>query len=73
MEENQLAIQNELTNEDIKSLIYTIRGKQVMLDCDVARLYNYQTNFEKEIHSFIDPVKQLKFVMILFLILHLLM
>ena len=43
MEENKLAIQNELTNEDIKSLIYTIRGKQVMLDSDVARLYNYQT------------------------------
>ena len=43
MEENKLAIQNELTNEDIKNLIYTIRGKQVMLDSDVARLYNYQT------------------------------
>ena len=36
MEENKLAIQNELTNEDIKNLIYTIRGKQVMLDSDVA-------------------------------------
>ena len=43
MEENKLAIQNELTMEDIKNLIYTIRGKQVMLDSDVARLYNYQT------------------------------
>lgn len=29
MEENKLAIQNELTNEDIKNLIYTIRGKGV--------------------------------------------
>jgi len=29
--------------EDIKSLIYTIRGKQVMLDSDVARLYHYET------------------------------
>lgn len=28
---------------DIKSLIYCIRGKQVMLDSDVAMLYNYQT------------------------------
>ena len=43
MEENKLAIQNELTNEDIKNLIYTIRGKQVMLDSDVARLFKYQT------------------------------
>ena len=43
MEENKLAIQNELTNEDIKSLIYTIRGKQVMLDSDVARLFEYAT------------------------------
>lgn len=43
MEENKLAIQNELTNEDIKNLIYTIRGKQVMLDSDVAMLYNYET------------------------------
>lgn len=30
-------------NEDIKNLIYTIRGKQVMLDSDVAMLYNYTT------------------------------
>ena len=43
MEENKLAIQNELTNEDIKSLIYTIRGKQVMLDSNVAKLYHYET------------------------------
>ena len=43
MEENKLAIQNELTNEDIKSLIYTIRGKQVMLYSDVARLFEYAT------------------------------
>ncbi len=28
---------------DIKSLIYCIRGKQVMLDSDVAMLYHYQT------------------------------
>ena len=43
MEENNLIIQNELSNEDIKKLIYTIRGKQVMLDSDVAALYQYQT------------------------------
>ncbi len=43
MEENKLLIQNELSNEDIKKLIYTIRGKQVMLDSDVAMLYHYET------------------------------
>ncbi len=43
MEQNDLVIQNELSNEDIKNLIYTIRGKQVMIDNDVARLYHYET------------------------------
>ena len=43
MEENNLVIQNEFSNEDIKNLIYTIRGKQVMLDSDVARLFEYAT------------------------------
>ena len=43
MERNKLPIQNQISNEEIKNLIYTIRGKQVMLDSDVARLYNYQT------------------------------
>ena len=33
----------DYNNEDIKNLIYTIRGKQVMLDSDVAMLYHYQT------------------------------
>ena len=43
MEENKLIVQNEKTNEEIKKLIYTIRGKQVMLDSDVAMLYDYET------------------------------
>ena len=43
MEDNKLIMQNERTNEEIKNLIYTIRGKQVMLDSDVAMLYNYET------------------------------
>lgn len=29
--------------ENIKDLIYTIRGRQVMLDSDVARLFQYAT------------------------------
>lgn len=55
MEENKLAIQNKLTNEDIKNLIYTIRGKQVMLDSDVAMLYHYQT---KRINETVSRNKQ---------------
>lgn len=31
------------SSENIKNLIYTIRGKQVMLDSDVAILYHYET------------------------------
>lgn len=31
--------------EDIKNLIYNIRGKQVMLDSDVATLYNCETKY----------------------------
>ena len=29
--------------DNIEEKIYTIRGKQVMLDSDVATLYNYET------------------------------
>ncbi len=43
MEENSLEIKKELTNEEIKNLIYTVRGKQVMIDSDVAMLYHYET------------------------------
>ena len=32
-----------LETEEIRSLIYTIRGKHIMLDSDVARLYHYET------------------------------
>ena len=43
MEENKLLIQNKLSNDEIKRLIYTVRGKQVMLDSDVGKLYHYET------------------------------
>lgn len=44
-ENNLVPITNKLNieTEDIKNLIYTIRGKQVMLDSDVARLYKTET------------------------------
>ncbi len=40
---NSLTAQENISNEEIKNLIYTIRGKQVMLDSDVALLYHYET------------------------------
>ncbi len=39
----ELVVKNEITNDEIKNLIYIIRGKQVMLDSDVAMLYHYET------------------------------
>lgn len=43
-ETNPLVEINPATPElDIKNLIHTIRGKQVMLDSDVAMLYHYET------------------------------
>ena len=33
----------EISNREIKNLIYCVRGKQVMLDSDVAMLYHYET------------------------------
>lgn len=40
---NSLTAQENISNEEIKNLIYTIRGKQVMLDSDVAKLFKYKT------------------------------
>ena len=36
---------NELEEIKIENLIYEIRGKQVMLDSDVARLFGYETKY----------------------------
>ena len=50
-----LSIQGTASNEEIKSLIYTIRGKQVMLDSDVAMLYHYETkNINKAVKRNIE-------------------
>ncbi len=48
--DNKLPLNEESTIikyeiENIKNLIYTIRGKQVMLDSDVAKLYNCETKY----------------------------
>ncbi len=48
-QKNNVIVTKEKSNienydiENIKNLIYTIRGKQVMLDSDVAMLYHYET------------------------------
>ena len=54
-ETKDLIIQKEISREDIKNLIYTIRGKQVMLDSDVAMLYHYTTkNINKAVKRNIE-------------------
>ena len=45
MEQELAVVQDNLTNEEIGDLIYTIRGRQVMLDSDVARLYRCETKY----------------------------
>lgn len=45
LEKEVLAIQKEFTIEEIKNLIFTIRGKQVMLDRDVANMYQCETKY----------------------------
>ena len=52
---NSLVVQDNISNEEIKNLIYTIRGKQVMLDSDVAILYHYPT---KRINEAVNRNKQ---------------
>ena len=50
-----LTTQNVISNEEIKNFIYTIRGKQVMLDSDVAMLYHYETkNINKAVKRNIE-------------------
>lgn len=52
--ENEIK-QYEISKEEIKKLIYTIRGKQVMIDNDVARLYHYTTkNINKAVKRNIE-------------------
>ena len=44
----------ELTEENIQSMVYEIRGQKVMLDFDLARIYGYETrDFNNQIkHKF---------------------
>ena len=40
--QNNMSFTLDLREENIKTMIYEIRGKQVMLDSDLAILYNYK-------------------------------
>lgn len=52
MRKKQLIFQEKFLNKDIKNLIYTIRGMQVMLDSDVANLFKYTTkNINKSVKN----------------------
>ena len=45
----------ELTQENIESMIYTIRGQKVMLDFDLARIYGYETKrFNEQVKNNIE-------------------
>jgi len=46
---------NELKIEEIKLMIYEVRGRQIMLDSDLAKLYDYETkNFNRQIKNHIN-------------------
>ena len=45
----------ELTQENMESMIYEIRGQKVMLDFDLARIYGYETRyFNRQVQRNID-------------------
>ena len=45
----------ELTEENIESMVYTIRGVKVMLDFDLARIYGYSTRaFNQQVQRNIE-------------------
>ena len=51
----------ELTQENMESMIYEIRGQKVMLDFDLARIYGYSTKafnqqVKKNIEKFPDDM-----------------
>ena len=54
--ETNLVILNE---ENIKDKIYTIRGKQVMIDSDLATIYGYTTKaFNQQVKRNIERFDQ---------------
>lgn len=62
VEEEPVAIISA-NDQAIRNLIYTVRGAQVMLDSDLARLYEVETgNLNKATgerdHGIMDPLKE---------------
>ena len=54
MAEKELSV-IELTEENIESIVYEIRGQKVMLDVDLARIYGYETkNFNRQVKNNIE-------------------
>ena len=52
MDNNGLSFYDE---DDLRSKIYIIRGKQVMLDFDLAKIYGYETkNFNRQVKNNIE-------------------
>lgn len=49
---NEIAI---ISEEEIKNKIYVIRGKEVMLDSDLAKIYGYTTkDFNRQVKNNIE-------------------
>ena len=52
MEKNSLSVYDE---DGLRSKIHTIRGIQVMLDFDLAKIYGYETkNFNRQVKNNIE-------------------
>ena len=52
LEKNELVL---LSEENIKNMIYEIRGQKVMLDFDLASIYGYETKrFNKQVKNNIN-------------------
>ena len=52
MKSNQIAIIDE---QDIKDMVYEVRGQRVMLDFDLAKIYGYTTSaFNQQVKNNID-------------------
>ena len=55
MPNKELSIVRQISSDDIRSKIYTIRGIQVMLDSDLAEIYGYETkSFNRQVKNNIE-------------------
>ena len=55
MAEDKLVAVNEISSDEIRNRIYTIRGVQVMIDSDLAQIYGYSTTtFNQQVKNNIE-------------------